>query len=96
MLILQNGCCILQYNPKNSEQITLMPCLLSKIWLKWSTKFPKGIELFVIQGGISSGSEFVSQKNPFDSVFHTWEMYVRVKPEKIIEAPHPLLIENPE
>lgn len=58
---------------------------------KWSAKFPKGIELFVTQGAISSGSEYVKEENPFKEIHHFWEVYVRVKPENILEAPPPQL-----
>jgi len=65
-----------------------------------AARFPKDIDFFVMQGGISSGSEYVKEENPFKEIDHTWEIYVRVKPEQIegsspqIVSPHPQ-IEGP-
>ncbi len=61
---------------------------------KISARLPEGIELFVIQGGISSGSEFVKEENPYQIMNHWWEIYVREKPYSILEAPNPELPEG--
>ncbi len=59
-----------------------------------AARFPKDIDFFVMQGGISSGSEFIKEKNPFSVMDHWWEIYVRVKPQQI-EGPSPQIVSPP-
>lgn len=53
---------------------------------RWSSRLPKGLELFVIQGEITPGSEYTEEINPIKRIDHFWEIYVRIKPIELSEG----------
>lgn len=55
---------------------------------RWSKMLPHGMELFVIQGEVSSTSEIDRSRGqePFITIPHCWEIYTRIKPEGQLEA----------
>ena len=59
-----------------------------------ASRLPRDIDFFVMLVGISSGSEFIKEENPFKVMNHWWEIYVRVKPQRI-EGSSPQIVSPP-
>ena len=51
---------------------------------RWSSGLPQGLELYIVQGAVSSGSEF--HEANYDLMDHNWEVYVRVRPNELGEG----------
>lgn len=55
----------------------------------WNQQLPEGMELFVVQGEISSTSEPDRRngRETFVTIPHFWEIYIRIKPEGQLATP---------